>query len=92
VGTHRQKGLDRVPEGSNGASMEKHQRKTIHQITTTSPRAAWAMERILKDPKCAELLRLFLRLQTARRRNTLLRVAAYLAEGPQGQKKGPYNL
>jgi hypothetical protein len=68
--------------------MEKHQRKTIHQITTTSRRAAWAMERILKDPKCAELLRLFLRLQTARRRNTLLRVAAYLAEGQNSAKSG----
>lgn len=66
--------------------MEQHHKKTIYQLTTTSSRAVWAMERILKDPKCAELLRLFLRLKTSRRRNTLLRVAAYLAEGP-GQKK-----
>lgn len=61
--------------------MEKHQHKMIHRFTTSSPRAAWAMECILKDPKCAELLRLFLWLKSARRRNTLLRVAGYLAEG-----------
>ena len=67
--------------------MEQHHKKTIYQFTTSSSRVAWAIERIIKDPKSTELLRLFLRLQTARRRNTLLRVAGYLAEGVQGQKK-----
>lgn len=71
-----------MPEGSDGAAMEQHHKKTIYQFTTSSPRVARAIEMILKDHRCIELLTLFARLQTPRRRNTLLRVAGYLGERP----------
>jgi hypothetical protein len=60
--------------------METHQTKTIHQFSTTSPRAALAIERLLRDPKCILLLELFDRLRTPKRKNVLLRVAGYMAE------------
>lgn len=66
--------------------MDQHHKKTIYQFTTSSPRVARAIEMLLKDHRCIELLALFARLQTPRRRNTLLRVAGYLGERSQGQK------
>ncbi len=68
--------------------MEKHHKKTIYQFTISSPRVARAIEMLLKDHRSIELLALFARLQTPRRRNTLLRVAGYLGERkPTGQPK-----
>jgi|GEM_PF-5533326 len=68
--------------------MEQHHKKTIYQFTTSSPRVARAIEMILKDHRCIELLALFARLQTPRRRNTLLRVAGYLGERQNSAKSG----
>jgi hypothetical protein len=61
--------------------METHRKKTIYQFTTSSERVARAIEQVLNDHKCAQLLALFERLKTPKRRNTLLRVAGYMAAG-----------
>lgn len=68
--------------------METHHKKTIYQFTTSSERVARAIEQVLNDHKCAQLLALFERLKTPKRRNTLLRVAGYMAAGRDYERLG----
>ena len=59
--------------------MEKHQKKTIYQYTTSSERTARAVE----DPKAATLLLLFANIKGSKRKNVVLRVAGYLGASTQ---------
>ena len=63
--------------------MEKHQKKTIYQYTTSSERTARAVELLLKDPKTVTLLLLFANIKGSKRKNVVLRVAGYLGASTQ---------
>lgn len=54
---------------------------TLHQFTTSSESIARAIHILQNDPRSRDLLTLFARLKSPKRRNILLRMARYLTEG-----------
>ncbi len=52
--------------------------KTVYHFSTSSEAMSWVMDIVSKDQKCREMVLLFSKISSRKRRNTVLRVAPHM--------------